>query len=218
MTECSSRSNCSTAACFTVKSSWRWNEQVFKGVKGKASCRLDTTLYSNLPVTFTKFVLCCSFSDSKTIDIGTMRTTLQLQAPNTQDLFTGAWHSSRSTDPVLYLVANHDIMPWQRPTTDVNFLWHRGDPLVVRIKHTCLSLFWDTNNLLSRVSSSRSQLLVTCCVVPSSIFLLPCPTRLHFHAFLSSHNTSLKYNNFCLRILKNVSSKCDAQVRGLKTV
>lgn len=70
------------------------------------------------------------FSGSKEKDIGTLRKTLQLQAPGTHDLFTGAWHTS-SSGSVLYLVANQDIMPWQRPMTDVNFLWHRGASLIV---------------------------------------------------------------------------------------
>ncbi|KAK2176251.1 hypothetical protein NP493_669g00004 [Ridgeia piscesae] len=68
------------------------------------------------------------FSRSSDKDIGTLRKTLQLEAPGTHDLFTGAWHTSSS---VLYLVVNQDIMPWQRPTTNVTFLWHRGASLIV---------------------------------------------------------------------------------------
>ena len=82
----------------------------------------------------TSCMLRCSFSGSKTEnDVATIRTILKLHTPEELDLFTGAWHSS-GQEPVLYLVADLDLMPWQRPTTDVNFLWHRGASLIVRTK------------------------------------------------------------------------------------
>ena len=61
-----------------------------------------------------------------------LRSKLNLRSAVAGDLFVGAWRARGSGERgLLYLVADGDLMPWQKPSRAVSFMWHRGAPLMV---------------------------------------------------------------------------------------